>query len=62
MKTLIISAFAAAVLATAASTANAIQCPPWTCSSNGTQLTGIALPNIRSVASRRQRAARQQRA
>ena len=47
MKTLIISAFAAAALATAASTANAFgNCPPWMCSSNGTQLTGIALPNI----------------
>ena len=52
MKTLIISAFAAAVLATAASTANAFgQCPPWTCTSNGTQLTGIALGRLEATAS-----------
>ena len=51
MKTLIISAFAAAALATAASTANAFgNCPPWTCTSNGTQLTGIALASLEAAA------------
>ena len=41
MKTLIISAFAAAALATAASTANAFNARLM-CTSNGTQLTGVA--------------------
>ena len=48
MKTLIISAFAAAALATAASTANAsleaaAGCPTWACGTpgNGTRLTGV---------------------
>ena len=50
-KQLSLAAFAAAALATAASTANAIQCPPWTCTSNGTQLTGIALGRLEATAS-----------
>jgi hypothetical protein len=45
LKQLALATFAAtAFVAATLSNANASGCPTWMCGSNGTQLTGIALP------------------
>lgn len=42
LKHLTLATFAAAALGATVATAAPINCPPWTCTSSGTQLTGMA--------------------